>query len=80
MKEGYQAHPLDTLASIAHVLEVSLDYLLTGKNSKTDKLKNDRLIERREEIESLPPEYQETLVSVLDSFIKRHKFEELAHS
>jgi len=38
-----------------------------------------KLIERIEELEKLPGEYQETLVSVLDSFIKRHNFEELAH-
>jgi hypothetical protein len=61
-------------------LDVSLDYLLTGKSGKTEKLKNAKLIERMEEVESLTPEYQETLISVLDSFIKRHKFEELAHS
>ncbi len=43
-------------------------------------MKNAQLIERIEEIEKLLTEYQDTLISVLDSFIKRHKFEELAHS
>ncbi len=56
----------------------SLDYLLTGKANGLEKLKNAKLIERIEELEKLPGEYQETLISVLDSFIKRHKFEELA--
>jgi transcriptional regulator with XRE-family HTH domain len=78
-ERGISSPPLETLARIARTLDVSLDYLLTGKSSQTDKLKNAKLIERIEEVENLPPEYQETLISVLDSFIKRHKFEELAH-
>jgi len=43
-------------------------------------MKNAQLIERIEEIEKLPTEYQDILISMLDSFIKRHKFKELAHS
>jgi len=66
------------LIPIARALDVSLDYLLTGKASGAEKLKNAKLIERIEELEKLPGEFQETLISVLDSFIKRHKFEELA--
>jgi hypothetical protein len=79
-ERGIASPPLETLARIAKVLDVSLDYLLTGKSGRTEKLKNTKPIERMEEVESLPLEYQETLISVLDSFIKRHKFEELAHS
>jgi hypothetical protein len=73
---------IETVAPVifARTLDVSLDYLLTGKSSKTEKLKNTKLIECIEEVENLPPEYQETLISVLDSFIKRHRFEELVHS
>jgi transcriptional regulator with XRE-family HTH domain len=79
-ERGISSPPLEVLVRIARALDVSLDYLLTGKSSKNEKLKNAKLIERIEELENLPLEYQETLVSVLDSFIKRHKFEELAHS
>ncbi|MGB5987661.1 MAG: helix-turn-helix transcriptional regulator [Desulfobacterales bacterium] len=78
-ERGISNPPLETLARIARVFGVSLDYLLTGKSSKVEKLQNAQLIERIEELENLPKEYQETLISVLDSFIKRNKFEELAH-
>ncbi|RTZ97562.1 MAG: transcriptional regulator [Deltaproteobacteria bacterium] len=78
-ERGLSNPPLETLAHIARAFGVSLDYLLMGKSSKTDKLQNTQLIERIEELENLPKEYQETLISVLDSFIKRNKFEELAH-
>ena len=77
-ERGLSSPPLDILIQIAYSLDVSLDYLLTGKTNGAEKLKNARLIERIEELEKLPGEYQETLISVLDSFIKRYKFEELA--
>jgi transcriptional regulator with XRE-family HTH domain len=77
---GISSPPREVLVRIARALDVSLDYMLTGKSSKNEKLKGAKLIERIEELENLPLAYQETLVSVLDSFIKRHKFEELAHS
>lgn len=78
-ERGLSSPSLDILVQIARVLEVSLDYLLTGKANDAERLKNAKLIERIEELEKLPGEYQETLISVLDSFIKRYKFEELAH-
>ncbi len=77
-ERGISSPPLEVLACIAQILSVSVDYLLMGKSSKTEKLKNAKLIEKIEELETLPLDYQETLISVLDSFIKRHKFEELA--
>jgi transcriptional regulator with XRE-family HTH domain len=77
-ERGISSPPLEALACIARSLEVSVDYLLTGKSTKTEKLNDARLIEKIEELETLPREYQETLISVLDSFIKRHKFEEIA--
>ena len=78
-ERGLSSPPLEVLACIAQVLGVSVDYLLMGKSSKTEKIKNAKLIEKIEELDTLPLDYQETLISVLDSFIKRHKFEELAH-
>jgi transcriptional regulator with XRE-family HTH domain len=79
-ERGVSSPPIGTLVKIAKALDVSLDYLVTGKNTSAGKIKNAQLIERIEEIEKLPQEYQKTLICVLDSFIKRHKFEELAQS
>jgi len=79
-ERGASTPPLETLIKSSYALEVSLDYLLTGKSLGAEKVKNIKLIERIKEIEKLPLEYQDTLISVLDSFIKRHKFEEQAHS
>ncbi len=79
-ERGLSTPSLDVLVGIAHSLEVSLDYLLTGKSYGADKVKNPQLIEKIEEVDELPGEYQQTLISVLDSFVKRYKFEMLANS
>ncbi len=69
------APPLDVLVGIARALEVSLDYLLTGRSYGADKVKNPLLIEKIEEVDELPGKYQQGLISVLESFVKRYKFE-----
>ena len=79
-ERGLSTPTLETLVGIAAALEVSLDYLLTGKSYGADKVKNPKLIEKIEEVDKLPGEYQQTLISVLDSFVKRYKFEQLATS
>ena len=79
-ERGLSAPSLSILVDIAHAFGVSLDYLLTGKSYGADKVKNPQLIEKIEEVDELPGEYQQTLISVLDSFVKRYKFEMLANS
>lgn len=78
-ERGLSSPPLNTLIKLANVLEVSLDYLLTGRSYGAD-IRNPKLLERLQGVEELPKEYQDTLLSVLDSFIKRYKFEQLAQS
>lgn len=79
-ERGLSTPTLETLVGISKALEVSLDYLLVGKSYGADKVKNPQLIEKIEEVDELPGEYQQTLISVLDSFVKRYKFEKLANS
>ena len=45
-----------------------------------NKIKNQALLKRIEEIESLPEEDQLVLTNLLDAYIKKHKFELLAQS
>ena len=43
------------------------------------KIKNQELLHKIEEINGLPEEDQYTIISFLDAFIKRSKFEELVN-
>ncbi|MFH0728495.1 MAG: hypothetical protein V2B19_19425 [Pseudomonadota bacterium] len=49
-------------------------------NAAVGKIKSQELLNQLEQINNLPDEDQKTVVSFLDAFIKRRKFEELAHS
>ena len=72
--------PLDVRVAIARAPGVSPDYLLTGKRYGADTVKNPLLIEKIEEVDELPSECQQTLISGLDSFVKHYKFEMPASS
>ena len=69
------------MVKIAAVFNVSLDYLLRDEdNVAVNKLSNQELLKCIEEIEKLPEEDQKILTSLLDAYIKKHKFESLAKS
>lgn len=72
-------YPTTELAlKIAELFEVSLDYLFYGNdNLSASGIKNKTLIKMMKEADSLPEKQQQTLIELLDAFIKKHKFEEL---
>jgi transcriptional regulator with XRE-family HTH domain len=72
---------MELMVRIAKVFEVSVDFLIRDdKNAAVGKIKNQELLNQLEQINDLPEEDQKTVVSFLDAFIKRRKFEELVHS
>jgi hypothetical protein len=57
-----------------------VDFLIRDdKETAVGKIKNQKLLEQLEAINDLPDEDLETVVSFLDAFIKRRRFEELVH-
>jgi hypothetical protein len=50
------------------------------ENVALDRIKSKALLQQIEEISMLPEKDQEVVVSFLDAFIKRRKFEELLRS
>ncbi len=69
---------MELMVKIAKVFEVSIDFLIRDdQNTAVTKIKNQKLLHQLEAINNLPKEDQETVVSFLDAFIKRRKFEEL---
>lgn len=69
---------MELMVKLAKVFDVSIDFLIRDdQNTAVTKIRNQKLLNQLEAINNLPQEGQETVVSFLDAFIKRRKFEEL---
>ena len=80
-ERGVVCPPTTMMVKISSVFNVSLDYLLRDdEDTAVNKIKNQALLKKLEEIESLPEEDQRVLTSLLDAYIKKHKFEVLVQS
>ena len=80
-ERGVVCPPTPMMVKIASVFNVSLDYLLRDEDDvAVNKLSNQELLKCVEEIEKLPEKDQKILTSLLDAYIKKHKFESLAKS
>lgn len=67
---GYHPRP-DLLPRLAEALEVSLDYLMTGRG--TGEVRRDfRLRERVQALEGLPSRQRDNLVAFLDALLAAH--------
>ncbi len=80
-ERGVVCPPTNMVVKIASVFDVSLDYLLRDEaNMAINKIRSRELLKHIEEIEQLPEEDQQVLTSLLDAFIKKYKFEQLARA
>ncbi len=80
-ERGVVCPPTNMMVKIASVFNVSLDYLLRDEaDVAINKIKSRELLKHIEEIEKLPKADQQVLTSLLDAFIKKHKFEQLARA
>lgn len=71
---------MELTVKMAKVFDVSVDFLIRDdKTAAVAKIKNQKLLNKLEAINELPEDDQETVISFLDAFIKRRKFEELVH-
>jgi len=79
-ERGVMWPTMELMVRLAKVFDVSVDYLIREeKNVAISKIKNQELLHKIEEINGLPEEDQYTIISFLDAFIKRRKFEELVN-
>ena len=77
-EQGVNRPPSEMMIKLADIFEVSLDYLMLGKQSGfINKVKNDYLIKQINHLEELPEKDQEIVALFLESFIKSRKFDEL---
>ena len=71
---------MELTVKMAKVFDVSVDFLIRDdKTAAVSKIKNQKLLNKLEAINNLPEDDQETVISFLDAFIKRRKFEELVY-
>lgn len=80
-ERGVMWPTMELMVRIAKAFEVTVDYLIRDEeNAAISRIKNQTLLHQIEEVNNLADEDQKTVISFLDAFIKRKKFEELIHS
>jgi len=78
-ERGVLVPTTEIMVKLSDALDVSLDYLLkNGKNRVTGKVKDVELVDQFIQIDALPEEDRHMLKALLEAFIKKHRFEELA--
>jgi transcriptional regulator with XRE-family HTH domain len=69
------------LVKLADALDVSIDYLLREAEGRAvGKIRDTALLDQFSQIDSLPESDKQLVKGLLDAFIKKSKFEMLAHS
>ena len=69
----------EIMVKLSDALDVSLDYLLKNcKNRVTGKIRDTELIDQFIQVDTLPEKDRHILKALLEAFIKKHRFEELA--
>lgn len=67
------------LVRLADALDVNLDYLLRGGEDRPGgEIRDPEPLERFTQIDALPEEDRDVLKTLLEAFIKKHRFEQLA--
>jgi len=72
---GLNAPPLDKLLQLAELLDVTVDFLLTGSRSEERPLHNTRLLERFHALEAFETDDQEAVIRLIDAMIVKNKVE-----
>jgi transcriptional regulator with XRE-family HTH domain len=69
----------EIMVKLSEALDVSLDYLLkNGKNRVSGKIRDTQLLDCFAQVDTLPDKDRDILKALLEAFIKKHRFEELA--
>lgn len=74
-ESGLNVPPADMLVKLAHALDVSVDYLLTGNPMEDSPLANSRLFKRFQVLEHLNQDDQDTVIKIIDAMIAKSRLE-----
>lgn len=77
-EQGVSVPHIDTVVRLADILQVNLDELV-GRTAVTSKpvIRNPKLMEIYQELDSLSDDEQQAVITLIDSLIKRAKFNEI---
>ena len=77
-EQGINRPPSEMMIKLAQIFEVSLDYLMLGKDdAPLGKVKDEKLVKQINHLNELSEKDQEVVAVLLESFIKSRKFDEL---
>jgi len=74
-ESGLNVPPADMLIKLAHALDVSVDYLLTGNPMVDSPLASSRLFKRFQVLEHLNQDDQDTVIKIIDAMIAKGRVE-----
>jgi transcriptional regulator with XRE-family HTH domain len=74
-ESGLNIPPAEMLVKLADVLDVSVDFLLTGNPVEDSPLASSRLFKRFQVLERLAADDQETVIKVIDAMIAKQRME-----
>jgi len=78
-ERGVLVPTTEVIVKISDALGVSLDYLLkNGKSTIVGQIRDAELLKQVISADSLPEKDRDILKEILEAFIKKHRFEELA--
>lgn len=74
-ESGLNVPPAGMLVRLAHALDVSVDYLLTGNPMEDSPLADSRLFKRFQVLEHLNQDDQDTVIKIIDAMIAKGRSE-----
>jgi transcriptional regulator with XRE-family HTH domain len=78
-ERGVLVPTTEVIVKISDALGVSLDYLLkNGKNTVVGQIQDAELLKHVIQVDTLPDKDRLILKKILEAFIKKHRFEEIA--
>lgn len=70
---GIHMPPIEKLVALSAILDISVDYLLTGKSPSQEPVNSARLLERFKSFEELAAEDQDAILRLVDAVIVKHR-------
>jgi transcriptional regulator with XRE-family HTH domain len=78
-ERGLLVPTTELLAKIAEVLDVSMDYLVrNGEDRAMGRVRDRELVDLFVQVDGLPEKDRGILKQLIEAFVKKHRFEELA--